>query len=80
MIEYTEEATKANYHGTARLSGTVNVDGQVTDIILLSPLPYGLGDKVITYLKKWRFIPAKRDGDPYPAKVQFQIGLWPPPN
>ena len=78
--EYTEEAIKADYHGKANLSGIVDVDGQVTNIVLLYPLPHGLSEKVIACLKKWRFVPAKRDGEPFPVRVNFEIGLHPPFN
>jgi TonB family protein len=77
-VEYTEEAIKANYYGTAHLSGIVEVDGQVTNIVLLYPVPHGLGENVIAYLKTWRFVPAKRDGEPYAVRVTFGIGLQPP--
>jgi TonB family protein len=75
--EYTEEAIKANYHGKARASGTVDVEGRLINVVLLSPLPYGMGDQVIECLQNWRFVPAKRDGEPISVPVNIEIGLRP---
>ena len=77
--EYTPEARAAGIEGRVLLSGVIDVNGRVTDIILVRPLSHGLGDKAIECARKWLFIPAKRDGVPFAAKANLEVNFRLPP-
>lgn len=59
--EYSEEARRANYQGTVVLGMVVETDGLPYGIKVLRGLRYGLDEKAIEAVKKWRFEPAIKD-------------------
>jgi TonB family protein len=59
---YTEEARQNDLSGSLLLKAVFTAEGAVTNIKVLSGLPYGLEDKAIEAAKKIRFIPARKDG------------------
>jgi TonB family protein len=71
--EYTKEALDAKLEGFVALSITVSVDGVASDIQIVKGLGFGLDEKAVECLKKWRFSPATRNGEPIPAKAQVEI-------
>jgi TonB family protein len=71
--QYTEAARKARVEGSVHLAGVIGVDGRVGDIQIVEPLGYGLGDKAVECVRKWRFKPAMRDGVPVPVKANLQV-------
>src|SRR5580658_1304853 len=62
--EYTPEATEAGLEGTVALATVIEIDGVPSDIRVVKGLGKGLDEKAIECLKKWRFKPATRDGEP----------------
>jgi TonB family protein len=55
-------------HGDVIVEVTINAEGTVTETRLLKTLGFGIEDKVIAVLYRWRFRPATRDGEPIPSK------------
>jgi TonB family protein len=74
--EYTKEARNARIEGSVIVSGTVALNGRVTGIVLVRPLPYGLGDQAIECVRKWRFKPATKDGVPFESKHTFKVDFF----
>ncbi|MFY9532056.1 MAG: energy transducer TonB [Candidatus Acidiferrales bacterium] len=63
--EFSDEAVKAKYQGTALLQAVVTPDGRATDIHVVKGLGLGLDEKAIEAVRKWRFKPAAApDGRP----------------
>jgi TonB family protein len=60
--EYSEEARKAKYQGVVMLAVTGGPDGRPRDIRLMRSLGMGLDEKAIEAVRKWRFDPARWDG------------------
>ena len=58
--EYSKEAQKANYQGSVVLGMVVETDGRPYGIKVLRSLKYGLDEKAIEAVKKWRFEPAMK--------------------
>ncbi|HEX8652245.1 MAG TPA: energy transducer TonB [Pyrinomonadaceae bacterium] len=59
---YTEEARKNQISGTVTLRAVLSSSGDVTDIRLMSNLPYGLTENAVAAARNMRFIPAVKDG------------------
>lgn len=55
-------------HGDVIVEVTINAEGTVTETRLLKTIGFGIEDKVIAVLYRWRFRPATRDGEPIPSK------------
>jgi TonB family protein len=71
--EYSEEALRAKYQGTVVLGMVVEIDGRPYGIKVLRSLKYGLDEKAIEAVKKWRFQPAMKDKTPVAVYVSVQV-------
>ena len=76
--EYTKEARDAKIAGRVRLTATIGIDGQAHDIKVMSPLGYGLDEKAVQAVSKWRWDAPERDGEKVPlestVEVNFRLG------
>jgi TonB family protein len=57
------------FQGTVFLSAVVKADGEASDIEVIKRLPFGLTNKAVEAVRKWRFEPA-RDADGRPVAVK----------
>jgi TonB family protein len=90
--EYTEEACKAKYAGTVVLQLVVDAQARARAIHVVRSLGLGLDEKAIEAVKKWKFRPGYRNGQPVAVQatieVNFRLGfgdncqnaLQPPPS
>jgi TonB family protein len=64
--------------GTIVLRVVFRADGHVTDIRVVSGLPYGLTDKAIQAAKTVRFTPAMKDGRAVSqyAQLEYNFNLY----
>jgi TonB family protein len=86
---YSEEARRARISGIVILEAMVDKSGNVTDINILKPLPFGLDQAAIDAVKQWKFKPATKNGEPvdvaFNLTVNFKLesgipaGAVPPP-
>jgi TonB family protein len=76
--EYSERARKKKINGTVVLSLTVGTDGLAHDIQVEKKLGYGLDEKAVEAMRKWKFQPELRDGQPIetPIKVEMTFRLY----
>jgi TonB family protein len=77
-VDYTAEALNRKIGGTVELEGIVGEDGQLRDVRVLKPLPFGLTPAAIEGVTKWRLKPAiGPDGKPAAVRqiieVSFQL-------
>lgn len=61
---YPKEAIAAGVQGTVLLQVAIDEKGVPSEILVVSPLGFGLDDSAIKAVKQWRFQPATRDGEP----------------
>jgi TonB family protein len=76
--EYSEKARKKKIEGAVMLSLVVGKDGVARNIRVTHSLGYGLDEKAIEAVQKWKFTPAMRDDQPvaYEIAVQVQFKLY----
>jgi len=77
---YSEAARALGIQGSCLLNVTIDEQGLPTDISIVRPLGYGLDEKAIEAISKWRFKPAMKDGRPVKiaANVEMKFRLMHP--
>jgi TonB family protein len=73
--EYTISAWQAEVEGTVALSVLVGVDGRPYDVKVQTPLGWGLDERTVAAVKKWRFAPALKNGKPIPSRMYIDVPL-----
>ena len=71
--EYSVEARKAGIEGMVLLAVEVWQDGRAHNIRVLRSVTYGLDEKAIEAVEKWRFNPGRKDGEPVRTAAQIQV-------
>ena len=75
-IDYTTEALNRKIRGTVELAGIVGEDGQLHDLQVLKPLPFGLTRAAIEGVTKWRLKPATGpDGKPAAVRQTIEVSF-----
>ena len=62
--QYPEVARKARISGIVIVECTISKAGDVTDIHVLKPLPFGLDNAAVEAVKRWKFKPGTLNGQP----------------
>jgi TonB family protein len=73
--EYSEEARKAKYQGTVILYIEVNPQGRAQNIQVRRSLGLGLDEKAIEAVRKWVFLPGKKDGQPVTVAATIEVNF-----
>lgn len=74
---YTGEAMKARIQGVVLLEAVVMPDGSVGNVKVVRSLDprFGLDDEAVATVKKWRFAPGTRFGQPVPVLVEIEMAF-----
>ena len=73
--EYSDQARKKKINGTVVLSLTVGIDGLPHNIRVERKLGYGLDEKALEAVRKWKFQPALRDGQPVETQITASVSF-----
>ncbi len=73
--EYSDEARKMKHEGTVILSLIVDAEGRARNIQVARSLGMGLDEKAIEAVKKWKFEPGKKDGQPVAVQVNVEVNF-----
>jgi len=73
--EYSDDGRKARIQGTVELLIIVNPDGTVKFENVRKSLGYGLDQKAIEAVKKWKFAAGKKDGKAVPTYVSVLVNF-----
>jgi TonB family protein len=73
--EYTEQARKKKIKGTVVLSLTVTVDGTTRDIKVVKGVGYGLDEKAVEAVSRWKFSPALKDGQSIEKEISVEVAF-----
>ena len=71
--KYPEAARRANREAVVIVTFTVDVDGKAIDIEVAEPKGFGFDQAAIDAIERWRFTPAKKDGESIPMRVRQPI-------
>ena len=72
-ILYPETARKAGVEGKVIVEATVDKEGNVIATTVLQSIGSGLDESAVNAIKNTKFIPAKKDNKPVPAKVTIPV-------
>ena len=73
--EYSEEARKAKLQGTVTLYVEVDQSGRAVNIRVLHSLGLGLDEKAMEAVKRWKFMPGKKDGKPVMVAASIEVNF-----
>jgi TonB family protein len=73
--EFSEQARHAKYQGTVVLWIVVDKAGKLSRIRLERPLGMGLDENAMEGVKKWRFTPATRNGEPVAVAMSIEVSF-----
>jgi TonB family protein len=72
---YSKEARKKKIEGTVVLWVVVGTDGTAQQIRVQRSLGYGLDEEAIKAVKKWKFTPATKDGQPVAVQINIVVNF-----
>jgi TonB family protein len=73
--EFSDEARRAQVGGVVIVSFIVNEDGLPNDLRVVKSVGYGLDEKALDAVSRYRFQPAMRDGQPIAARIAVEINF-----
>jgi len=73
--KYSEEARRAGITGACLVTMTVDVNGTPKDPRVVKGLGYGLDEKALEAVKKYRFKPAVKDGVPFAVAITVEVNF-----
>jgi periplasmic protein TonB len=75
LPEYSDDGRKGRIQGTVELLIVVKADGSVDFQNVRKSLGYGLDQKAIEAVRKWKFLPGKKDGAPVATLVSVSVNF-----
>jgi TonB family protein len=73
--EFTDEARRKKIQGVVTLRITVSETGNVTDAVVTKGLGYGLDQRAIETIHRWKFKPALKDGEPISTSIAVDMSF-----
>jgi TonB family protein len=75
LPEYSDDGRKARVQGIVELVIVVKADGTVDFKNVKKSLGYGLDQKAIDAVKKWKYLPGQKDGVPVATLITVSINF-----
>jgi len=72
---YSAEAREKKIEGAVLLGAVVGTDGSAHNVHVLRGLGYGLDEKAIEAIQKWKFQPATLNGEAIPVELKFVVSF-----
>jgi TonB family protein len=73
--DYADRPRRKKIQGNVLLSMIVNADGSTRDIQVKQSLDKDLDKKAVECVKKWKFEPATKDGQPVAMRMAVQVNF-----
>lgn len=70
--EYPAAAQEAKIEAAVELELTIAADGVVTDARVVTPVGQGFDEAALAAVQRFTFVPAKRNGEPIPARIRYR--------
>ena len=71
--EYSDAARRLRYQSRVRLAGTVDTNGDFTDLCVLVPAGVGLDEQALDAVRTWRFEPAIVAGSATAVRIHVEV-------
>ena len=75
QAEFTDAARRAKYQGVCLVSTIVDRNGMPQDVRVVRKLDYGLDQSALDAVRRYRFKPAMRNGEPVPTMVTIEVNF-----
>jgi TonB family protein len=72
---YSQEARDAMVSGEVWFEAVVTETGQLDDLVVISPLGWGLEEKAEEAIRGWKFRPGTKAGQPVPIQVTIAVSF-----
>lgn len=73
--DFSEEARHARYQGIVMMHIVIDTNGNVDDIRIDRALGKGLDENAVSAVKKWKFSPATREGQPVSVSMTVEVSF-----
>lgn len=73
--EYSEAAMRARIEGVVTIDAVVLPDGSISEIRVTRSLDLDLDQSAVAALRRWRFLPGLKDGQPMAVVVQVEMSF-----
>jgi TonB family protein len=73
--ELSDDARHAHYSGQCLISVIVDANGMPQNVRIVRPLDHGLSERALESVKKYRFKPAMKDGEPVPFVIVVEVNF-----
>lgn len=73
--EFSEEARRKGVEGVVTLRLTVSESGDVTDAVVIQGAGYGLDEKALEAVRRWKFKPPLKDGQPISSTITVETAF-----
>lgn len=71
--KYSEAARVARVQGIVLCQVDIGADGRVADIVVMSPIGFGLEAKAEEAIRKWKFKAGEKDGRPVKVRATVEV-------
>jgi TonB family protein len=72
---FSEYARQAKFEGTVVLMMVLNEEGTPINVHVSRPLGYGHDEMAVRAVEKWKFKPAKKDGQPVRVQMAVEVNF-----
>ncbi len=73
--DYSDAARKAKHQGTVVLWVIIGTDGRPREINVRRSLGMGLDEKAVEAVRRWKFDPAKKDGQAVAVQISIEVNF-----
>jgi TonB family protein len=73
--EFSSEARRAGFQGTVTLKLVVNEKGDPEYVRITGPLGRGLDEQALDCVRRWKFQPAEKDGQPVVTEISVEVNF-----
>ena len=74
-VEYTEEARNAKFQGTCVVQLVIGIDGKPTSVTVTKKVGYGMDERAVETVHKWKFEPGRRNGKPVVSHLSLSLNF-----
>lgn len=72
-MKYPQEALDKRISGSVYISGMVEEDGSLTELIVMKGIGHGCDEEALRIVKLMKLIPGQKNGKPYRVKIIIPV-------